>query len=101
MLAWNFGQALILCRGSLSVYALASALLSAPGFTPTTRNGGATVTSAAALANHLMDIEAGRAWPFTRDDLYPFMVAVQKCVHCSITADYNFHLIGANYYSTL
>ncbi|HZC06804.1 MAG TPA: hypothetical protein VE338_14300 [Ktedonobacterales bacterium] len=102
MLAWNFGQALILCRGSVSVHALASALLLASGFTPTTANGATRVTSDAVLANYLIDIEAGRAWPFTRDDFYPFIVAVPSCLPmCSAAAEYALHLTGANYYPTL
>ena len=102
MLAWNFGQALILCRGSVSIYALASALLLVPGFTPTTANGATPVTSSADLANYLMEIEAGRAWPFTRDDFYPFLVAVLSCLPtCSVAAEYKLHLDGADYYRAL
>jgi hypothetical protein len=92
MPAQDFGTALERCRGPVSHFDLASRMLLQPGFTLP------SVSHPTVLAQHLVDIEAGQPWPFTRSDLIPFTLAVLACLpHCSIGADAALRLSGAVY----
>lgn len=96
MLAQDFGRALQHCRGPISHHALAMCMFSNPNFNVP------SVANASSLASHLVDIEAGMAWPFAPGDFPHFVVAAVTCLpQRSITADFALHYFGALYYPTL
>jgi hypothetical protein len=72
--AQDFGDALRRYRGPVSRRDLATCLISQQNFHPP------TVRDADDLANHLADIEAGKTWPFTRNEFFQLCPAVKACL---------------------
>lgn len=94
--AQDFGEAVKLCRNPVSHMVLATRMLSIPDFVLP------FVSRPADLEIHLAHIEAGHKWPYTLEDLNPFMRAVQQSLpQRSTFADTSLRITAAAYFHYL